>query len=152
MHCELEEFLLVLSFVPAFFLHHLAEVRQSVRIVVLRILSMELVAVLLCKFYDLRCQRARKVAHLALDHSPGILVYVAEALLALAHCKDVHKCGVLGILAERSNERWITELWPYILNLLEEFHEELVNCALVLSVSALCSVDGTLEHFQVRHH
>jgi hypothetical protein len=52
VHGELKQFLIVLTTAPAFLLHHLDEMWQSVGIVVLRVAGEEFQTFLLGEFYD----------------------------------------------------------------------------------------------------
>ena len=152
MHCELEEFLVVLAAIPTFLLHHLAELRKLVRILVLRVAGVEFLALSLREFDDFRSERSRKRTHLAEYHTPGILVYAAETRLVLAESEQVHKCGVLHVLAERGYEWRVAQTRPNVLNFVEELDHKRVKIALRLAVGALGGVDCRLEALEVCHH
>ena len=91
MHCKLEELFLVLTLVPALFLHHLAELRQFVRELVLRVAGVELQALGLGKFPDFRSKFARQCSHTAQNHVPGILVDGGPSRLSVQDVHQVHQ-------------------------------------------------------------
>ena len=152
MHRELEEFLLVLTFVPALFLHHLTEFRKLVRVHLLRVAGVELHAFLLGELYDLRSELSREAAHLAEDHVPGVLVDRGPARLAVQKVQEVHQRGVLRVLAERSHKWRESETRPDIFNLLEQLDHQGVEADLRTAVSPFGGVDSALEALEVGHH
>ena len=83
MHRKLEKLLVVLTAVPAFFLHDLTELVQFVRECVLRVSGIEFKSFFLRESHDLRSQLARKLTHLAEDHVPCILIDSCPARLSL---------------------------------------------------------------------
>ena len=102
VHCKLEQLFVVLTAIPAFFLHLFDEMRQCIRVVVLRVACEELEAFLLGEFHDLRCQSAREFSGFAENHVPcGRVDRCLVTRLALAHREEVHQGDVLGVLAER---------------------------------------------------
>ena len=152
MHGEFEELFVVLAAIPTLILHHLTELRELVRIFVLRVSGIEFLTLGLCKLDNFRSERSRERTHLAEYHSPGVLVYAAETRLVLAESEQVHKSRVLHILAERSHERRVTQARPYILDFVEELDHKGVEIALRLAVRALGCVDRRLESLEVGHH
>ena len=137
MHCEFEEFLLILSLVPAFVFHHLAEFRKFVRIHVLRIAGIEFHSLLFRKVNDFRREFSRELAHPAQNHVPCVLVNGSPSWLSIENIEEVHEGGVLYVLAERCHQRRIAESWPYILDFIEKLHHEGVKADFRTSVSAL---------------
>ena len=152
MHCEFEEFLLVFSLIPSFFLHHCPELVELVRECILRVAGVELKTFALGKFHNLRRKLSRQFSHLAENHVPCILVDCRPARLTLEDVHQVHQGGVLHILAERCHEWRITETRPYIFYFLEQHDHQLIKAELILALSPERCIDSPMEAFQVSHH
>ena len=127
MHRKFKEFLVIPAAIPAFFLHNCPELFELVREGILRIACIEFQPLIFCQSYDLRSEFPRKLAHLAQNHIPGILVDGGPARLSLEKGHQIHKSCILDILAERSHKRRITQSRPYIFHLLEKHHHKLVQ-------------------------
>ena len=152
MHSQLEEFLVILSAIPSFFLHHSSEPVQFIRECVLRRTCIEFKSFLLCERDNLRSKLSRQGTHLTENHVPCILVDGSPASLSLEDVHEVHQSRVLHILAERSDERRITKTRPYIFHFLEKHDHKLVKSQLSLSLGTEGSVDCAMETFEVSHH
>ena len=126
VHAQFEEFLIVLSVVPAVLVHLLAEVGQSILQQGVGIDISKLTVLLLGQFHQFGIDGARDLSTLAEDHTPHGIVHHHEAALALFDGQQVHQGDVLHILRERCYQWRITYAWPYILHLVEEFHEHVV--------------------------
>ena len=134
VHCKFKEFLIILTSVPTFLFHHLNVTRQIIRECILWNAGVELKSLLLNNLLNLRSKFARKFTHLTKNHVHCILVYGLPSWLTLKHVHQVHKGGVLYILAERSYQWRITQSWPYVLNLLEEHNYQVINAEFLLAL------------------
>ena len=151
MHCKLKELLIIFSTVPTLFFHHLLKLRKFVRECILRIACVELQTLRLNNIDNLRSKRSRKLTCLAKNHIHCIRVYL-PAWLTLKSLHKVHKGCILNILAERSNQWRITQTWPYILNLLEEFDYKVVDAQLRFALISERHIDCAVEALEVCHH
>ena len=137
---------------PSLFLHYLTELVKFIREFILRITGIEFKTFLLCQGNDFRSKRSRKLSHSAKNHVPRILIDCCPSRLSLEDVHQIHERSILHILAERSHERWITQTWPYILDLLEQHYHKLIESKLCLALCSKRRVDCTMEALQVSHH
>ena len=152
VHGELEEFLVILSVVPAVLVHLLLEVVEGVGEQCVGVHVGELAALLLGKLHQLWVDGSGNLAALAEDHTPHGVVHHHEAALALLHGEEVHQGDVLGILAEGGHQWRITHAWPYVLHLVEELDQKVVHRQLLLALLLADVVDGLAHSAQVCHH
>ena len=152
VHAQFEEFLIVLSVVPAVLVHLLAEVGQSVLQQGVSIDISKLTVLLLGQFHQFGIDGARNLSALAEDHTPHGIVHHHETALALLDGQQVHQGDVLHILRERCYQWRITYAWPYILHLVEEFHEHVVYRQHSLALLLTQFVDHRHDTAQVGHH
>ena len=136
VHCELEKLLLVLTLVPAFVLHHLAELRQLVRVHVLRVAGVEFHVLFLRQVNDFRRKRSRKLSHAAQNHAPSVLVNGGPPRLAVEDVQQVHEGGILHILAERCYQRRVAQSRPNVLYFFEQLDHQCVQTDFRTSVGA----------------
>ena len=152
VHTQLEEFLVVLTVVPAVLVHLLAEVVESVLQQRMGIDIGKLAILLLGQFHQLGIDGSRNLSALAKDHAPHGIVHHHETTLALFDGKQVHQGDVLHILRERCHQWGITHAWPYIFYLVEEFHEHIVYRQHGITLLLTQLVDHRHDTTQVGHH
>ena len=152
MHGEFEEFLVIVTILPTVFVHLFAICIQGIRIVQLRVGIHKLKAFGLGKLHNLGCQNTGETSTLAKNHIPGVVVYHRPALFSLHLLHNVHQCHVLHILAERSHQRRITQLGPYIFHFVEKHHKQVVQTEFRLVPASQYHVDAGMHAFQIGHH
>ena len=151
MHSVLEEFLVVFANFPVFLVHELAIFVKRVRIVLLRVALEELASLFLCLLNDLRRERSRQASGFAKDHIPDIVGDHAPTLFALFHLHHVHQGEILDILAEGGYQWRITDTWPNVSDLVEQFDQQLILSHQRLVVLDVALVDAFQVLFQVGH-
>ena len=152
MHGEFEKFLIVLAAVPAVGFHFLDKSRESIGIGILGVTREKLIVFLFGEVDDKRVERAREIAGAAEDHAPAILIDIREARLTVGEGHDIHQSDILGILAERGDERWVTEHRPDTFDLLEEEDGEVVEREWCLAIFGESEIDGVVHTLEVGHH
>ena len=81
-----------------------------------------------------------------------MVVYHRPTLLSLYLLHEVHQRHILHILAERSHQRRITQLGPYIFHFVEQHDEQVVQTEFRLVLTAQYHVDAGMHSLQVGHH
>ena len=152
VHSQLEEFLVVLSVVPAILIHLLLEAIKRIGDKGMWIGIGKLTTLLLSQFDEFRSDSARHLAALAENHTPDGVVHHHIATLALLHSQQVHQGYVLGVLRERCHQWGITYAGPYILYLVKQLHQHVIHreCGLALLLTQL--VNHGLDRTEVGHH
>ena len=79
-----------------------------------------------------------------IDHRP--------AFFSFHQLHYVHQRHVLHVLAERSHQRRIAQLRPYIFHFVEKHHQQVVYAEFGLVLAFQYHVDAGMYAFQVRHH
>ena len=151
VHSVLEELLVVFTNFPVFLVHELAIFVERVRIVLLRITLEELASLFLSLLDNLRRERSRQASGFAEDHIPNIVGDHAPTLFALFHLHHVHQGEILDILAEGGYQWRITNTWPNVSDLVEQFDQQLILSHQRLVVLDVALVDAFQVLFQVGH-
>ncbi len=126
VHGVFKQLLVVFSYLPMLFVHHLTVLVERVGIVVLRVAGEELASFGFRFLDNLGSKLSGQSASLSEDHVPYIVGNHAPTLLALLHLHHVHQREVLHILAERCYKWRITDARPYIRHLVEQLYQQLV--------------------------
>ena len=112
----------------------------------------EFAALLLGQLDEFGINLARHLTALTQYHAPDGIVHHHIAALALFHGQQVHQGDVLRVLRERCHQWGIAHLRPYILYLIEEFHQHVVHRQRGLALLFAQLVDHALDGAQVGHH
>ena len=151
MHGVLEKFLIVRTQFPTLFFHLLAIVVEVVWVVLLRVCIEELASFCLCHLHKFWSNRSRQTTCLTKNHIPNGVGNHRPTLLAFLHLNHIHQCEVLHVLAEWSDEAWITHLWPNVCHFVEKLYKDFVGCEFLLSVLYLPLVEGNKVFLKVCH-
>ena len=119
VHGQFKEFLVILTAVPTIVSHFLAESVERIGDKRMRVVVGKLSFLLLCQFDEFGSNLSRHITALSEDHSPHRVVHHHKSSLTLLDSQQVHKCNILDILREWSNEWWITHARPYVCHLVE---------------------------------
>ena len=81
-----------------------------------------------------------------------MVIYHCPAFFSFYQLHKIHQCNILHILAERSHQRRIAQLGPYIFHLIEKHYEQVVKTKFRFVLTPQYHIDSGMYPFQVCHH